>query len=129
MHQSVRAALRSRKNLLVPAITGAGCSGLSDPAELRALFCGQFGSLLCPMAKARQRDSPSVEDLHLPSADFHHCFRGFVQTPSTTTFVRSTRELTSSFAKTWRFRPAEDNGQPIAAWYRISVVFNLKDAR
>jgi hypothetical protein len=93
MHQSVRAALRSRKNFLVPGHYRRWLLWRSDPAELRALFCGQFGSLLCPMAKARQRDSPGVEDLHLPSADFHHCFRGFVQTPSTTTFVRSTREL------------------------------------
>jgi|GEM_PF-4277044 len=95
MYQGVQGVLRSGKNFQAAAIIIQAPVLLwrSDPAELRALFYGQFGTLLCPMAKARPRDSPSVEDLHLPSADSHHCFRGFIQTPSTTTFVRSTREL------------------------------------
>jgi protein TonB len=31
-------------------------------------------------------------------------------------------------SRTWRFLPAQTQGKPVAAWYRISVTFNLEDA-
>ncbi|MBY0422684.1 MAG: TonB family protein [Parvularculaceae bacterium] len=32
-------------------------------------------------------------------------------------------------ARKWRFLPAQNEGQPVAAWHRISVRFRLEDAR